>query len=201
VDGQVPRQRTRERGCLRCGRVDRLVSVPAAVRDGRSTGEVRGSVTGRYGYDVPVRGRVVHVSALSRALAAPRRPRTVTAPAVALGISALLALWNLQLAVLEPDGGSAWFGLVFFAVVAVVNGWALRARQRHLQVTGSVVDDAIGLWRRSWYCHRCGVVSVYGPGAPTVVAAGGLASALIRLVQERRQQAGQVVRPRVDVKP
>lgn len=193
---RFPRQRSRDAVCLQCRRLDKLVSVPAAVRAGRSTGEVRGSVTGQFGYDVPVRGRVVQVSALARALAAPRRPRAATGPAIVFGLAALLALWNLLLAVSDPAGGTSWFGLVFFAVVAAGSGWVLRARQRRIQVMGPLVDDAIGLWRRSWYCRRCGVVSVYGPGAPTTVGTSGLASALIAVAEQRRQQNGQSARPR-----
>ncbi|WP_157410768.1 hypothetical protein [Actinoplanes rectilineatus] len=198
TDAQVPQQRRRPRdaGCLRCRRLDQLASVPAAVRDGRSTGTVRGSVTGRFGYDVPVRGHVVQVSALARALAAPQRPRTVTGPAVGLGGSALLALWNLQLAVMDPADGTAWFGVLFFAVVAVGAGWVLRARHRHLVAVGPLMDDAIGLWRQSWYCRRCGVVSVYGSGTPAAVAVNGFASALVTMAQQRRQQSPPLVRPR-----
>lgn len=199
---QVSNQRSHSSECLQCRRVDQVVSVPAAVRAGHSTGMVRGSVVGRFGYDVPVSGRVVHVSALARALAAPRRPRAVTGPAVVFGGSALLALWNLQLAVLDPSGGTAWFGLLFFAVVAVGSCWALRARHRDLRVMGPLVDEAIGLWRRSWYCRRCGVVSVYGSGAPAIVAVGGgFASELIRVARQRRQLGGQAVRPRVGTRP
>jgi hypothetical protein len=194
-DEQLPRQRSHESVCLRCRRLDQLVSVPAAVRAGHSTGVVRGSVTGRFGYDVPVSGRVVQVSALARALAAPRRPRAATGPAIVFGGSALLTLWNLLLAVSDPAGGTAWFGLVFFLAVAAGSGWVLRTRQRRLQVMGPLVDEAVGLWRRSWYCRRCGVVSVYGPGAPTTVAASGIASALISVAQRRRQQKEQPVRP------
>ena len=192
---QVPRQRSHDSVCLRCRRLDQSVSVPAAVRAGRSTGVVRGSVTGRFGYDVPVSGRVVQVSALARALAAPIRPRAVTGPAIAFGGSALLALWNLLRAGLEPADGTAWFGVLFFAVVAVGSGWVLRARHRHLLVMSPLVDDAIGLWRQSWYCHRCDVVSVYGSGAPTRVEVKGFASALIAMAQQRRQQNPQLVRP------
>jgi hypothetical protein len=192
---QLPRQRSHDSVCLRCRRLDQLVSVPAAVRAGHSTGVVRGSVTGRFGYDVPVSGRVVQVSALARALAAPRQLRAATGPAIVFGGSALLALWNLLVAVSDPTGGTAWFGLVFFLAVAVGSGWVLRARQRRAQVMGPLVDEAVELWRRSWYCRRCGVVSVYGPGAPTTVAASGLASALISVAQHRRQQKGLSVRP------
>ena len=195
-DKQLPRQRSNDLVCLRCRRPDQLVSVPAAVRAGHSTGVVRGSVTGRFGYDVPVSGRVVQVSALARALAAPRRPRSATGPTIVFGGSALLALWNFQLAVLDPSGGTAWFGLVFFLAAAVGSGWVLRSRQRRLQVMGPLVNDAVSLWRRSWYCRRCGMVSVYGPGAPTTVAASGLASALVSVAQQQRQQRVQSVQPR-----
>jgi hypothetical protein len=192
-DGNASGQRGQE--CLRCRRLDRLESVPAAVRSGHSAAVVRGSVTGRFGYDVPVSGRVVQVSALAHALAAPRRPRSATRLAVVFGGSALLASWNLLLAVSDPADGTAWFGLVFFLAVAVGSGWVLLARQRRLQVMGPLVDEAVGLWRRSWYCHRCGVVSVFGPGAPTTVAASGLAAALISVAQRRRQQNEQPARP------
>ena len=193
-DKQLPRQRAHDAVCLQCRRLDQLVSVPAAVRAGHSTGVVRGSVTGRFGYDVPVTGRVSQVSALARALAAPRRPRTATGPLVVVGGSALLALWNLLLAVSDPADGTTWFGLVFFVAVGAGSGWVLRARQRRLQVMGPLVDEAIGLWRRSWYCRRCGVVSVYGAGVPVTVPAGGLASALISVAHQRRQQPAQAVR-------
>ena len=197
-DGKAAGQRSHERGCLRCRRLDRLVSVPAAVRAGRSTDVVRGSVTGRFGYDVPVRGRVVRVSGLARALAAPRRPGAVTGPAIVFGGSALLTLWNLQLAALDPADGTAWFGVLFFSAVAMGSGWVLRARHRHLQVMSPLVDDAIRLWRQSWYCHRCGIVSVYGSGAPTAVAVNGFASTLIAVARQRRQRSPQFVRPSAD---
>ena len=190
-DKQLPRQRSHDSVCLRCRCLDQLVSVPAAVRAGHSTGMVRGSVTGRFGYDVPVSGRVVQISALARTLAAPSRPRAATGAAIVFGGSALLALWNLLVAVSDPAGGTAWFGLVFFLAVAAGSGWVMRARQRRLQVMGPLVDEAVGLWRWSWYCRRCGVVSIYGPGAPTTVAATGLASALIAVAQQRRQRNGQ----------
>ncbi|GAA0546349.1 hypothetical protein GCM10010172_30020 [Paractinoplanes ferrugineus] len=193
-DRKLPRQRSYDSVCLRCRRLDQLVSVPAAVRAGHSTGVVRGSVTGRFGYDVPVSGRVVQVSGLARALAAPRRPRAATGPAIVFGGSVLLAMWNLLLAVSDPADGTAWFGTVFFLAVAAGSGWVLRARQRRLQVMGPLADEAVGLWRRSWYCRRCGVVSVYGAGMPVTVPAGSLASALISVAQQRRQQPAQSVR-------
>lgn len=192
---QVSRQRSHDSRCLRCRRLDQSVSVPAAVRAGRSTGVVRGSVTGRFGYDVPVSGRVVRVSALARALAAPRRPRAVTGQAIAFGLSSLLALWNYLRAGLDPADGTAWFGVLFFTAVAVGSGWVLRARHRHLQVMAPLVDDAIGLWRQSWYCHRCGVVTVHGSGTPRAVPVNGFASALIAVAQQRRQQYPQLVLP------
>jgi hypothetical protein len=102
----------------------------------------------------------------------------VTKPAVALGISGWLVVWNLQLAVLDPRNGTAWFGVVFFALVTMASGWVLRARHRQAVSMGPLVDEAIGLWRRSWYCGRCGVVSVYGSGEPAVVRASGLALAV-----------------------
>ena len=191
-DGQVPLQRSRHQGCLQCRRIDQSVSVPAAVRDGRSTAVVRGSVTSKFGYAVPVKGRVTNVSALARALAVPRRPRGVTAPAIVFGGSGLLALWNLQLAVLDPGDDAAWFGVLFFAAMALGSRWVLRARHRHLQMMGPLVDDAIGLWRRSWYCRRCGVVSVYGPGRPVIVGVRGFASTLLAMAGGRGQPISKV---------
>ncbi|MEV4708664.1 hypothetical protein [Actinoplanes sp. NPDC049316] len=192
---QLPRQGAHDAVCLQCRRLDQLVSVPAAVRAGHSTGVVRGSVTGRFGYDVPVTGRVSQVSGLARALAAPRRPRAATGPAVVFGGCALLVMWNLLLAVSDPADGTAWFGLAFFLAVAAGSGWVLRARQRRLQWMGPLVDEAVGLWRRSWYCRRCGVVSVYGSGVPVTVAASGLGSALISVAQQRRQRQAQSAPP------
>ena len=152
---------------------------------------IRGSVTGRFGYDVPVSGRVVRVSAL----AAPRRPRIATGPAIVFGGSALLALWNLLLAVSDPVDGTAWFGLVLFMAVAAGSGGVVRARQHRIKVMGPLGDEAVGLGRRSWYCRRCSVVSIYGPGAPTTVVASGLVSALISVAEQRRRHNEQPVRP------
>lgn len=190
---RVP-QRARDRVCLRCGRLDQLITVATAVRNGRSAGVVRCSVTGRFGYAVPVEASVVHTSALSRALAAPARPRTATAPAIAFGVSGLLALWNLQVAALNPVDGTAWFGVVSFAVMALGSGWVLWARHRHIQTMTPVVDEAIKLWRRSWYCRRCGVVSVYALSGPTVTGVNGFAATLVHLASRRRQAKSQAVR-------
>jgi hypothetical protein len=61
-------------GCLRCHQLDEFVQVKAVMRGGRSTGEVRGRVPGRFGYDVPVTATVVQTSTLARNLEAPAVP-------------------------------------------------------------------------------------------------------------------------------
>lgn len=183
----VHQQSSRAQGCLRCHHADQSVSVAAVVREGRRTGVARGSMPGRFGYDVPIEARVELTTALARALTPPMKPRSVTKPAIAFSVSGALALWDLQLAVLNPVDGTAWFGLLFFSIVALGSGWLLRARHRDLQVTGPVVNDAWTLWRRSWYCRRCGVVSVYTPGGATVVNVQGFTSALMDLARQGRR--------------
>lgn len=181
-------QQLRKPACLECRRLDRLARVSAVVRDGRSVGVVRGSVPGRYGYDVPIEARVVQTSGLARALAAPVRPRPVTGLTIAVAAAGLLALWNLQLAIVAPSDAGAWLGAIAFAGIAFLCGTRLRARTREMQVTGPLVEGALWLWRRSWYCHRCGVVSVLTPNGSTLIGAHNLASSLIELSRRTRWQ-------------
>ena len=100
----------------------------------------------------------------------------------------MLAAWNLQRALMAPGEAAAWFGALFFAIVAVGSGAVLRARRRDVQVMGPVVEGAIRLWRWSWYCRRCAVVSVLTPAGSTTVNGRVLAPALIELSRKTRWQ-------------
>jgi hypothetical protein len=104
-------------------------------------------------------------------------------------------MWNLQLAVLQPGDSTAWFGVSLFTVVAVGSGAVLRTRHRRVRTWGPVVDDAIELWRQSWYCRRCGTVSVFGPRGSAMVGVNRLASSLISLARRWRMQEPRTKAP------
>ena len=189
MTNEQTRQRpSRNPGCLNCHRLDQFVRVAAAVRDERSTSIVRGRVPGRFGYDVPVSATVVQTSALARNLAPPVMPRSAVWPMVVLGGAALLVAWNLRRATMAPGEAGAWFGALFFAIVAVGSGAAVRKRRRDQRLMGSVLEGAIQLWRWSWYCRRCAVVSVLTPTGSTNVNGRVLAPALIELSRQTRWQ-------------
>ncbi|AGL16102.1 hypothetical protein L083_2592 [Actinoplanes sp. N902-109] len=72
-------------------------------------------------------------------------------------------------------------GVVVALHAAVVPWWRRVAARR-----GQAVGRAWYLWRRSWYCRRCGVVSLFWAGDCRLMAAHDLASELMVL-------AGQLV--------
>ncbi|GAA0526636.1 hypothetical protein GCM10010172_03980 [Paractinoplanes ferrugineus] len=81
--------------------------------------------------------------------------------------------------------GSGWCSFSLWQPV-------LRTRQHRLQARGPPVDEAVGLWRRSGYRRRCGVVSVYGPGTPTnVLQLGQQIAAVIGADAEPGQERGE----------
>jgi hypothetical protein len=166
--------------CLRCARPDRLSRVEAVVRQQRTTTIVHGEVTGQYGYAVPVRARAVHTSQLAAALVPPRRP----SPAVSLAVLAALATFGAagSLATVVASGGTRGItGAAVMGLLAAV-GWLLvRARSADLSRSRSVAGRALWLWRRCWYCHRCGVVSLFTPNGSATLAADALAPALLDL--------------------
>ncbi|WP_203843742.1 hypothetical protein [Winogradskya humida] len=66
--------------------------------------------------------------------------------------------------------------LMLTAYAALLVWWRRRSSRR-----AEVVDRAMYLWRRAWYCRRCGVVSVLAGGDSHVFAARNLAFELMVL--------------------
>lgn len=169
------------RGCVRCGRVDQIVSVPAVVREGRSSAVVRGRVTGSPGFDLPFRAHSVGTTGLAAQLAPPRRPMSPAVPTTALVLLGLIEFGVVQAAVAEHGryGTGALAGCLAVVVgVCAVLAWWWRCEAAR---RGQLVDRAQYLWRRCWYCRRCGVVSVFTAAGPRVLAAGNLAAGLMDL--------------------
>ena len=167
--------------CLKCGGTDRLSSVPAVVPEGRSTAVVRGRITGSPGVDLPFRASASQVSYLAEALAAPRRPMSPAVPVAGLVVAGVVELAVVESAVSE--GGrygtgalAVVLGVVVGLLAALVPWWRREAARR-----GQRVERAWYLWRRSWYCRRCGVVSVIWDGGFRVLAARNLAADLVVL--------------------
>jgi crotonobetainyl-CoA:carnitine CoA-transferase CaiB-like acyl-CoA transferase len=174
-------QRLRYPVCLRCDGRDQLARVEAVVREGRYTGFVQGWVAGRDGYDVPIQARMVQTTGLARSLAPPGRPLAATGWAVVSAVAVVLMLGAASMVFNAPANGGAWVCTAMIAVVSVASVVVWFARLRAGQRMGSLVEGARWLWRRSWYCHRCGLVSVLTPNGSTVVDSRDLASSLIEL--------------------
>lgn len=172
------------RRCLRCGDGDRIVAVSAVVREGHSTTQIRGRLVGSPGLNLPFRAGAVQMSGVAQALAPPRRPMSPVVPVCAAVVAGLVELVVIQSAVAE--GGRFGTGAlaavlgVGVAVFAVVAWWWRREALRR----GLEVERARYLWRRSWYCSRCGVVSVFWAGACRVLGARRLAADLLMLAGE-----------------
>jgi hypothetical protein len=167
--------------CLKCGSTDRLSSASAVVREGRSTAVVRGQIMGSPGVDLPFRASASKVSGLAEAVAAPRRPMSPAVPVAGLVVAGAVELAVVESAVSE--GGrygtgalAVVLGVVVGLLAALVPWWRREAARR-----GQTVERAWYLWRRSWYCRRCGVVSVIWDGGFRVLAARNLAADLVVL--------------------
>jgi len=164
--------------CLRCARPDRLSRVAAVVRQQRATTVVHGRVTGPYGYAVPVRARAIHTNPLASVLAPPRGPRPAAALAVLAALATLGAAGSMDV-VIASGGAHGKTGAMVTGLLAAA-GWLLvRARSANLSRSRTVAGRALWLWRRCWYCHRCGVVSLLTPQGSTTLAADGLAPVLL----------------------
>jgi hypothetical protein len=197
LDSPQPPNDARAVRCLSCARTDRLVRVPVLFQQ-RAIHEVRGRVPGPYGYSVPVRARAVRTSPLEAALAPPRRRRLSKVP---LAVAAILGMCGALNLVAAAASGSLG-GFVGAAVIcALAAGAILRIVRRHRAApsSGVVVGRALWLWRRCWYCGRCGVVSLHTPNVSTMLPAATLATALVglasRLVWRARTAPSATIEP------
>lgn len=163
--------------CLRCRHADQVVSVPAVVREGRHVARVRGYLHGPPGYLVHVRVRGVQVSQLASMMAPPRVARSwISAAPLALVALFVLVIVEVNLERSSGSVASSWTSLVFL-ILAAVGVVRLRGRGGG----GADVRRALWLWRRCWYCRRCGVVSHISPALSTVLPVEGLAISLVEL--------------------
>lgn len=169
--------------CLSCGRPDRLSRVDAVFREQRTTTVVQGEVTGQYGFAVPVRAHAVHTGLLASALGPPRYSRQAAGLAVLAGLATLGAAGSLD-TVVAYGGARGATGAVVTGLLAVA-GWLLvRARSRDVSRSRILTGRALWLWKRCWYCHRCGVVSLFTPNGSTTLPADALAPALLDLASD-----------------
>jgi hypothetical protein len=177
--------------CLKCGSGE-LRRVEVVYREGRAVAEFRGMAMGTSEV-LPVRVRGVRMTALARELAPPRRPPSMVLPAVALSVIGLFAA-VLFLTLFEEGSGGSWPGLVLLVVLAIPFGMLLRSRSKLANtVTPRDVDRANWLWRRCWFCRRCGSVSLVAPGHAIPLPHCRLASSLVavaRRMQWRRPAPG-----------
>ncbi|GIF26834.1 hypothetical protein BJ973_000074 [Actinoplanes tereljensis] len=177
--------------CLRCARPDRLSRVEAVVRQQRTTTVVHGQVTGPYGYAVPVRAHAVHTSRLASALAPPRGPRPPASLALLAIVTTLGAARSLDTVVASAGAHGKTGAMVMVALAAA--GWLLvRARSADLSRSRTVADRALWLWKRCWYCHRCGGVSLFTPNGSATLAADALALTLLDLASHLVWPPGSV---------
>jgi hypothetical protein len=183
MGGAAPRvERPRVPACSSCERVDQLAWVPAVYRAERSTTVVRGQVYSDYGHGGRVRGRATTVSVLGAALAPPRAPKSLAAPAVSL----VGAVFFEMVTVLAAAGGDpsapgiAAFLLVPIAILAAV----VWARHRRLRVQGPIAATAIHLWRTCWYCRRCGMITLPTSRGMLTLNARGLGSSVWSLAHQ-----------------
>jgi hypothetical protein len=134
--------------------------------------------------DIPFRARAVRVSALAAALAAPRRPLSPAVLVICLVVAGLVELAAVQTAMSEDGrygtGELAGVGGIAVTLLAVFVSWWRREAARR----GQMVERARYLWRRSWYCHRCGAISVFWTGGARVLGARSFAADLMALARQ-----------------
>jgi hypothetical protein len=160
--------------CGHCAHVDQLVAVSAVVAQGMSSSAVRGYVRNQWGGRSRVSARAVSADAVALMLSPPR-VRTPVWPAIGAGASGFFGLVALQVGA-TGGAGAAFVGLVSFGC-ATVCGIVLWRRCR--PAARGIAEGALTLWRRCWYCRRCGGVTLRQPDGPAVrLAAQGLAAEL-----------------------
>lgn len=181
--------------CLSCRRADQLVRVVAVVRQERVVHDVRGIASDPFGNPVPVRARAVRTSALAAALAPPRRrraPMLASAVVVVFGVGGVM---NMVVAVAAADVGG-FLGAVVGVSLAACGAWWVIRRRKDASASATLIDRARWLWRRCWYCRRCGVVSLLMPSGSTTLPAADLGPALVALAS-RLKWRPVTVRPGV----
>jgi hypothetical protein len=168
-----------EAACPSCNQIDRVQSVSVVYRDGRQVTELRLNHYDAGGYPSRISGRATTITPLARALTPPRQPRTLTMPIVVFATTAFLQWWLLVTD--AQDGAASQSGalqfLIFGLVVELACGLVIWRRRIRQITQGPVAGRALDLWRRAWYCGRCGVA--YLPGSRAVPAAQ-LTRALLR---------------------
>jgi hypothetical protein len=138
----------------------------------------------------------VQTSRLAAALAPPRRRRFAKVPIAVVVFLVICGALNLIAAAASGSLG----GLVGAALMcALAVGVTLRVVPRRRAAPGLSVDRARWLWRRCWYCGRCGVVSLHTPGVSMLLPAADLATALLdlasRLVWRARTATAATIEP------
>jgi hypothetical protein len=173
--------------CLRCGPGGRVTRVATIFRGERDVVRVRGMAVGaQVGGVLPVTARAVRVSALARALAPPRRPRSAVVPAVLLGAVGLFGVVVAEVSLAAEGDSGAGPVAVMLAVAAVVCGALVWSRRHNHGVARRDVDRARWLWERCWYCRRCGSVSLLAPTVSRELPADGLAAAVLDMARQLR---------------
>ncbi|GII22553.1 hypothetical protein Pme01_21500 [Planosporangium mesophilum] len=164
-----------------------MVSVAAVVLEESPTVLVRAGNMGANGYAGYLTGRVQTKTRLAAMLAPPARLQTVTAPAVCLGVAVFLEF--VMLSNLDPArsdfgavaGFASLLGLVIAALTCVI-----LVRKRKLSASGPIAERARALWRRCWYCRRCGVVTLAMTGGSNqTLPAHGLARTLVAIARTK----------------
>ena len=165
--------------CLRCGPEGRLTRVAAVVSSEREVIRVGGDVFGPGGL-APVRARAVRVSSLARFMAPPRRPRSVAAPVLAICVIWLVLA--TAAGALATTGGVSRIAATAVAVSVFGGVIAVSWLRRGSSVAERDTRQARWLWERSWYCDRCGFVSLLAPAVtPQTFEPVTLATALFEI--------------------
>lgn len=166
--------------CLSCRRADQLVHVVAVLRQEQVVHDVRGIACDPYGNPMPVRARAVRTSALAAALAPPRRRRAPMLASAVVTMFGMCSAMNMIAALAAADLDGALAAAVG-GCLAACGAWWIIQRRKDFAASVTLINRARWLWRRCWYCRRCGVVSLLMPSGSTILPVTGLGPALVAL--------------------
>lgn len=167
--------------CLHCGDPGPMEPVPAVYRAGRHVLDVRGYAWGPAVSPFTLRARGVRMSPLAASLAPPTvlGLRVVTTSVIGLvlvtGLVVADAVSSRRLGS-PAESCISTAGPLLMLVVAAV--WL---RRRKAGAGGRRTQRALWLWRRCWYCRRCGHVSLMSPATSTALPPTRLADSLREL--------------------
>jgi hypothetical protein len=154
--------------CPRCGKDDRVTSLPAVHAANTATTRIRAEHVTSAGRRISTTGTATRATALGTATAPPRLPQWWQIPGVVFAATALAMVCCVSVQLPPPMGKGPDVGglvlgaltLMLLAGTGVWTGYGLRQCRAAIPA----YQQRLARWKSSFYCERC--ARVFLPPAP-----------------------------------